>query len=83
MSSIHKLHKRIANNQRNVSFADLLRLTAAFGYEAERIAGSHHIYRHPATGTKLNLQPKGKDAKPYQVRELLRQVERYNLTLGE
>ncbi len=73
----------MSNHQRNVTFAELVRLVLAFGFVEERVAGSHHIYRHPQAKTKLNLQPQGKDAKPYQVRDLLRQVERYNLQLQD
>jgi len=83
MASLEKLYRRVTNNQRNVLFTDLLRLVSAFGYEADRTTGSHRIYRHPIARTKLNLQPAGKEAKPYQVRQFLRQVERYNLRLKE
>lgn len=75
---------KIAASQTNVRFRDLERLAVALGFELDRVKGSHHIYIHSQhTGAILNLQPDGKDAKPYQVRQLLKLVEAYNLSLSE
>jgi predicted RNA binding protein YcfA (HicA-like mRNA interferase family) len=65
----------------NVSFGDCRRLVEALGFELDRIRGSHHIFRHRATGARLNLQPMGAHAKPYQLRQLLSLIERYDLNL--
>lgn len=56
-------------------------LAKAFGYRLSRTKGSHHIFVHPRTKELINLQEVGGRAKPYQVRQLLDIVERYNLTL--
>jgi len=45
------------------------------------VRGSHHIYRHPQVNEKLNLQPVGGEAKPYQIRQFLVLVEKYHLGL--
>ena len=77
-----KLLQRLARGSvANVRFRDLLRLASALGFRSSRVAGSHHILVHPASREILNLQEVGGDAKPYQVRQLLRLVERYNLRL--
>ncbi len=55
----------------------------ALGFEFDRVRGSHHIYRHAATGQRLNLQARGGQAKPYQLRQLLELVERHALRLEE
>lgn len=55
----------------------------AVGFEHQRTSGSHHIYAHPSVSELLNLQDVGGEAKPYQVRQLLRLAERYSLSLGE
>jgi hypothetical protein len=47
------------------------------------VAGSHHILVHPRVPELLNLQDARGQAKPYQLRQLLRLVERHNLTLEE
>lgn len=56
-------------------------LVAAFGFQLARIEGSHHIYRHDAIAEQLNLQEVGNEAKPYQIRQFLRLVERYDLRM--
>ena len=43
--------------------------------------GSHHSFTHPDLAEILNLQSVRGEAKPYQVRQLLRIVEKHNLTL--
>jgi hypothetical protein len=55
----------------------------AFGFRLSRTSRSHHIYVHPAVDELVNLQNVAGQAKAYQVRQFLRLVERYNLTLGE
>ena len=68
---------------KNVSFDDLIRLAVAFGFERKRLSGSHHIYAHPEVPELVNLQEVGGQAKPYQIRQLMRLIERYALTLKE
>ncbi len=67
----------------NVSFADMRRLVEGFGFSLIRTSGSHHIFVHPDAPSQLNLQEVGGEAKPYQIRQFLRIVERYNLTLED
>ncbi len=55
---------------------------AGFGFELDRVRGSHHIFRHTSVSEMLNLQDVNGEAKPYQIRQLLRIVERHNLTIG-
>ncbi len=51
------------------------------GFVLARTAGSHHIFSHPALAELINIQQMNGEAKPYQVRQFLRLVERYNLKL--
>jgi predicted RNA binding protein YcfA (HicA-like mRNA interferase family) len=79
-----ELLKRLADGQlANVRFADAQRLAEALGFELDRVRGRHHIYRHAATGQRLNLQARSGQAKPYQLRQLLELVERHALRLEE
>jgi predicted RNA binding protein YcfA (HicA-like mRNA interferase family) len=48
-----------------------------------RTSGSHHIFSHPDVAELVNLQDVKGEAKPYQIRQFLRLVEKYNLRLGE
>lgn len=78
-----KLLEKLLASPANARFDDVRQLAEAFGFELSRISGSHHIFIHPDIVELVNLQEVGGQAKPYQVRQLLRLVERYNLKLGE
>ena len=69
------LHGHVAN----VSFADFSRLVESFGFILDRVSGSHHIYTRPGLPVKLNIQDVDGQAKPYQIRQFLRIVDRCNL----
>lgn len=73
--------RKILDGSRNVRFADLVRLVEAYGFHRSRTRGSHHIFAHPDARELVNLQDVKGLAKPYQIRQLLRLVERYNLEL--
>jgi predicted RNA binding protein YcfA (HicA-like mRNA interferase family) len=78
-----RLLKRLSQGSlRNVHFADLVDLVEAFGFRLARASGSHHIFTHPDIPGLLNLQEANGEAKPYQIRQFLRLVERYNLRVG-
>jgi hypothetical protein len=79
--SPHKTWASILGGNRNVDFDDLVRLAFAFGFLHKRTRGSHMILSHPDLPGLLNLQPDRGKAKPYQVRQLMALVERYNLRL--
>lgn len=76
-------HQLLANRTAVISFRDFERLLRAFGFELDRTVGSHRQYVHPDIPRAFPVQPAGKDAKRYQVREFLELVERYGLHLGE
>ena len=61
----------------------MCRLVEAFGFQLTCVSGSHHVFAHPAVVELVNLQEEGGEAKPYQIRQFLRLVERHNLTLEE
>ena len=67
----------------NVSFSDFTDLVRGYGFELERISGSHQIFRHPVIPEKLNLQPINGEAKAYQLKHFLRLVSRYNIYLED
>ncbi len=47
------------------------------------MAGGHHIFGHPDIPELVNLQEVGGQAKPYQLRQFLRLVERYNVKMEQ
>ena len=77
-----RLLKRLARGElQNVRFGEMIDLAGGFGFEAVRTSGSHHILARPGIRELVNLQSVGGQAKPYQIRQFLRLVERYNLKL--
>lgn len=83
MASPKKTLEAVRRGQGVVSFRDLRALLAKLGFQLNRVSGSHHIYLHPKVTRPLNLQPMGKDAKPYQVRQLWNIIEEFELTLDD
>lgn len=73
----------LQSTDRSVSFRDFVAMVEAFGFRNIRTRGSHATYANPACATPLNLQPRGKDAKRYQIRNFLDIVEEYGLTLED
>ncbi len=65
----------------NVGFGDMVNLVKGFGFHLVRMSGSHHIFVHRDISELVNLQSVRSDAKPYQIRQFLRLVERHNLQL--
>ena len=62
-------------------FSETCTIAEAFGFKLDRVNGSHHIFIHPDVPEPVNLQDiKGK-AKPYQIRQLLKIIENYNLKM--
>ena len=77
-----RLFQRLAQGAlRNVAFHDMVKLAEGFGFRLVRVTGSHHIFAHPGIPEQVNLQDVGGQAKPYQIRQFLRLVERYGLRL--
>jgi predicted RNA binding protein YcfA (HicA-like mRNA interferase family) len=79
-----KLLARIISGSKNIRFAEFTALFEAFGFILKRISGSHHIYKHPDVPDLLSVQPDSKDqAKPYQIKQFLKLVEEYSLSLDD
>jgi len=76
-----KFLRRIINNKQNVSFKDFVQLIRAFGFQLERVKGSHHIFVHPVIRELINIQNVKGQVKPYQIRQFLSLIEKYNLNL--
>jgi hypothetical protein len=59
-----------------VRFAELLTICQRY-FGKPRIKGSHHIFKTPWQGDpRLNLQRDGSNAKPYQVRDVVKALKK-------
>jgi len=62
----------------SIRFTELTHLLLAMGFN-ERIKGDHYIYYRQDIEEILNLQPKGSQAKAYQVRQVRNVILKYRL----
>ena len=77
------LRRLVRGATKNVAFADMVDLIEGFGFRLARINGSHHIFVHVGLSELVNLQDVRGEAKPYQIRQFLRLIERYDLALED
>ena len=83
MGSIEELVKQISRNPKDVRFADISRVCEYYFGEARK-KGSHHIYKTPWQGDpRINIQNDKGKAKAYQVRQVLRAIERMEVERGK
>ncbi|MFN7961992.1 MAG: type II toxin-antitoxin system HicA family toxin [Thermoanaerobaculia bacterium] len=75
-----KLVDRIlrGSSDANIPFDSLCSLLRDLGF-AERIRGSHHVFSKQGVAEILNLQPVGRLAKAYQVRQVRNVILSYRL----
>jgi predicted RNA binding protein YcfA (HicA-like mRNA interferase family) len=78
MSHLDKLLEKVllGMSDANIAFSDICRLLRHLGFE-ERIRGSHHIFSKDHIPEIINIQPMGRNAKPYQVRQIRNLILRY------
>ncbi len=81
MAKRQKILDRVMTGQGTITFREFERLLLALGFKHDRTSGSHRIYVHPRATRPLSVQPRGKDAKPYQVRQLRAMIEEFGLKL--
>jgi len=62
----------------NIPFTELCQLLRRLGFN-ERVRGNHHIFTKESVEEILNLQPKGAQAKPYQVKQVRKVILKYRL----
>ncbi|MCD4809386.1 MAG: type II toxin-antitoxin system HicA family toxin [Methanosarcinales archaeon] len=75
-----KLLEDLKNNPKNIRFEKLCRIAEAFGFQFKGGKGSHRIYLRKDINEMLNFQNVSGKAKPYQVRQLIKIINKYNLT---
>ena len=62
----------------NIQFADLRALLSHLGF-SERVRGSHHLFDKEGIVEIINIQSRGGQAKPYQVRQVRNLILKYKL----
>lgn len=83
VASFEDIFDRVMEGKGIIAFRDLEALLTRLGFTLARTSGSHRIYRHPKVSRHINIQPIGKDAKPYQIRQLRSIIKEFNLKLED
>ena len=80
MSTSDRLLLRILRgaSDANIRFDGLRQMLRRLGFD-ERIRASHHIFTKAGIEEILNLQPKDRHAKPYQVKQVRNVILKYRL----
>ena len=66
------------SSYRNINFDDLRNLLRRMGFD-EYTRSSHHMFRKEGVEERINLQKEGKNAKPYQVKQVRSIIQKYGL----
>jgi predicted RNA binding protein YcfA (HicA-like mRNA interferase family) len=78
-----KLLAKIQSSSKNIRYGDFVRLIEAFGFKRIRGEGSHNIYERKDVPEMVNIQNDNGKAKPYQIKQFVSLIEKYNLLLGD
>lgn len=77
MASIENLLRQIRNNPTGIKFSDLCKVCDHYFGDARQIGSSHRVYKTPWQGDpRVNIQSKKGKAKAYQVRQVLKAIEK-------
>ena len=83
MPGIQDILDLMVRNPSGVSFADLCKVCESYFGEPRRGSGSHRIYRTPWQGDpRINIQNHKGKANAYQVKQILRAIERLEMNHG-
>jgi predicted RNA binding protein YcfA (HicA-like mRNA interferase family) len=83
MAKKKKILEKVLAGSKNIPFNDFILLVEGFGFYLSRVSGSHHIFTHSKVKELVNLQNVKGQAKPYQIKQFMELVEKYNLHLEE
>lgn len=80
MTAFRKLLDRVlrGTSDAGIDFDQLCALLKRLGFQ-ERTRGDHHIFSRAGVVEILNLQPRCRHAKPYQVKQVREVILRYRL----
>ena len=78
-----KILLKIINNPVNVKFQDFILIVEAFEFILVRTKGSHNIFLNKEINEIINVQNYKGEAKPYQIKQFLYLVEKYNLEMRD
>jgi len=83
MGKIKDIIKQMGQNPQDVRFADLCKICDLYFGQVRQKSSSHRIYKTPWQGDpRVNIQNHKGKAKAYQVKQVLRAIERLEVDHG-
>ena len=79
MTKKKEIYEKLKSNPKNVRFKELCKAAELFGFRFRGGKGSHKVYVRDGVKEILNFQNVKGKAKPYQVKQFLKVIEKYNL----
>jgi hypothetical protein len=77
MAKVEEIVANMRRNPKGIRFRDLCQVCDSYFGEARQAGSSHRIYKTPWPGDpRVNIQNAGGIAKAYQVRQVLRAIDR-------
>jgi hypothetical protein len=77
MARVDEIVAKMRRNPKGIRYRDLCKVCDFYFGEARQAGSSHRIYRTPWPGDpRVNIQNAGGMAKAYQVRQVLRAIDR-------
>lgn len=83
MKNVYEKIKQFRNNPKNVKFLDLCKVCEFYFGKPRQSGSSHSVYKTPWQGDpRVNIQNNKGKAKAYQVKQVLKAVERWEVEHG-
>ena len=83
MSRIEDILAQMEHNPADVRFSDLCKVCEHYFGRPRQEGTSHRVYKTPWEGDpRVNIQGRKGKARAYQVRQVLKAIERYELEYG-
>ena len=84
MGKTNDIIKQMKQNPKDIRFADLCKICDLYFGQARQKSSSHRIYKTPWQGDpRVNIQNQKGKAKAYQVKQVLKAIERLEVDHGQ
>ena len=84
MTAIPDILEKMQSNPTGLRFVDLCKICDHYFGTARQSSGSHRVYKTPWMGDpRINIQNDKGQAKTYQVKQVLKAIERLELEYGK
>jgi len=77
--SPEQFYKKIKSKRKNIKFNEMVVFLENLGFIQRRSGGSHIIFSKPGIIELINIQEESGEAKPYQVKQIIKIIEKYEL----